>query len=321
MRKTARSVAAASQATSLQRSRTANGAEKNDSPGRRGVATALQRSRTANGAEKTNAAGVVTPPVIASTEPHRERCGKHPTVRCGVRLLSQLQRSRTANGAEKLVVGRGPLERGGFNGAAPRTVRKNSPPQSGADWPVTLQRSRTANGAEKRIREACIPRRNHRFNGAAPRTVRKSPRTTAATTWTCGASTEPHRERCGKFVIQACSHYGISLLQRSRTANGAENATIDRQQNRRHRASTEPHRERCGKMCSIAFLGPFCAASTEPHRERCGKELNAISCPVLRGLASTEPHRERCGKVFTSSLLVRAGTSLQRSRTANGAEK
>ena len=309
------------------------------------MATALQRSRTANGAEKTNAAGVVTPPVIASTEPHRERCGKHPTVRCGVRLLSQLQRSRTANGAEKLVVGRGPLERGGFNGAAPRTVRKNSPPQSGADWPVTLQRSRTANGAEKtgaglqqvrswqlqrsrtangaekRIREACIPRRNHRFNGAAPRTVRKSPRTTAATTWTCGASTEPHRERCGKFVIQACSHYGISLLQRSRTANGAENATIDRQQNRRHRASTEPHRERCGKMCSIAFLGPFCAASTEPHRERCGKELNAISCPVLRGLASTEPHRERCGKVFTSSLLVRAGTSLQRSRTANGAEK
>ena len=129
--------------------------------------------------------------------------------RCGKRSRSHSARRRTRR----------------FNGAAPRTVRKSGIRPTAVVPPRMLQRSRTANGAENTwwLREHYIPQLS--FNGAAPRTVRKTegppgptgpqggfngaaPRTVRKIRDQCPelhqgnqASTEPHRERCGKCTI------------------------------------------------------------------------------------------------------------------------
>ena len=160
---------------------------------------------------------------MASTEPHRERCGKvAQRVRMQMRQY-RLQRSRTANGAEKAI--RSTLQvraSNSFNGAAPRTVRKTYPerPLGNAAHHASTEPHRERCGKLAKLMNLTLFPNG--FNGAAPRTVRKS----AALA----------RPRC---------HWWS--LQRSRTANGAENRAVRGGRQPSHLASTEPHRERCGK--------------------------------------------------------------------------
>ena len=102
-------------------------------------------------------------------------------------------------------------------------MRKTLIKGNGLDRDIMLQRSRTANGAENLPVLIIWPATPVSFNGAAPRTVRKTTPEGPSLQPSASASTEPHRERCGKAYLTGISRANKLVLQRSRTANGAEN--------------------------------------------------------------------------------------------------
>ena len=171
---------------------------------------------------------------------------KMPNASTDSRLRPSLQRSRTANGAEKAIASLSSTTEETLQRSRTANGAEKKSAILGADGRPVLQRSRTANGAENLCAAGRLSPRPRSFNGAAPRTVRKIDRGHQRRSGRIPASTEPHRERCGKgnrLGVDPHSGGGFngaaprtvrknrqkipitfccSELQRSRTANGAE---------------------------------------------------------------------------------------------------